>query len=95
MWQMWANEKNGHFYHPVVDKGLAKLYAGDRSLVQVEVQEDPTGTYFGWVDAEQGSGIPTMIWPNRSLFEMCFPSGSRAEVDLGKGRVAQMSINPI
>ncbi len=93
MWHMWANVKNGIFYHPVPDKGVAKLYAGDRPVVQVEVKEDPEGTYFGWVDADRETGIPSMIWPARSLFEMCFPGGSKSEVNRGKGRVAQLSVS--
>lgn len=93
MWTMWAGNSHSYFSHPMPSKGMAKLYASaGEALVEVEVREDPAGTYFGWIDAGPESGVPSMIWPSRFQLEMCFPYGTKVEVEHGKGRVVQLSV---
>lgn len=93
MWTMWASATEKCFLHPEVNKEHAQLYAGRGApLVQVEVTEDPKGTYFGWVDLEKGSEVPTLIWPSLAQLKMCFPCGTKDAVARGEGRIIQLSV---
>jgi len=93
MWTMWAGNNKSYFSHPQPTRTMARLYERNADqVVEVEVREDPEGTYFGWLDAHRDSGFPSLIWPSRLQLEMCFPSGTQVEVDRGEGRVVQLSI---
>lgn len=57
--------------------------------IPVHLTEDPTGDYLGWIDVEDTD--PTMIH-RKEIFDMCFPYGSAAEVEAGRGRVVPLRI---
>lgn len=62
----------------------------ESSLVQVELTESENGEYYGWQDA--GSERYEMIWPDASLFKMCFPYGPEVEEKRGRGRAVRLDI---
>lgn len=62
-------------------------------IVAVAVEETPDGeepTHWGWV--RTGDDAPIMIYPRKSLLEMCFPYGTDAEVEAGRGRVVRLTV---
>lgn len=63
-----------------------------KPIIQVEVSEgqDTPGSYWGWWDAgEQRFGI---VWYRKFLVEMCFPYGTKAEEERGKGKLLPVNI---
>jgi hypothetical protein len=53
--------------------------------------EDPEGENWGWL--KTGADYPTMIYPHKSLFSMCFPYGPKAEEAAGKGEILRLRID--
>lgn len=58
-------------------------------VVPVVLTESENGKFLGWIDT--GTETPCMIW-HEKIFEICFPYGSKAEVDLGRGKVVRLEI---
>jgi hypothetical protein len=54
---------------------------------------DPSATHWAWIDS--GESDPCMIYPHAGMFEMCFPYGSKIEVEHGKGRVARLAVTEV
>lgn len=53
-------------------------------VVCLDVWEDTTGDYHGWLDA--GDPQPSMVYRHERMRDLCFPYGAKAEEDAGKGR---------
>lgn len=62
-------------------------------IVQVELTVSENGAYYGWL--RKNESIPTMIWPSKVQFEMCFPYGSKAEVESGEGRALRFNVEKV
>ena len=92
-WKMWAHEIDGidgrKEYHHCGAKWWVELHGLSSPVVPVVMTEDEKGTWLGWI--ETGTTDPTMVWHER-VFEICFPYGSKIEVESGKGRVVRLSI---
>ena len=70
---------------------MAEEYACGRGpVVEVEVHEDPNGTYLGWIAA--GEDYPCLIQPNDLLFRVQFTYSVQDAVDSGKGVVVPLSV---
>lgn len=63
------------------------------AILQLELIEDENGTHWAW--QATGDDIYSMIMPSKLHFECCFPYGSKAEVDRGKGRVVRLTVREI
>lgn len=63
---------------------------GHEKPLRVRLEEDPEGTYWGWLYADRDEF--TMIFYHQSLVEMCFPYGTAIEVKKGRGRVVQLKV---
>lgn len=100
-WQLFAHRSlvNGRFY-PVGSRAYVEAHCFDSPVLQVRVEEvagdDETATHWGWMRNASAhypaDSEPHMIWASRAQFEMCFPYGSLAEVDRGKGRVLRLRV---
>ncbi len=95
MWTMWAGDRKTYFSRPMPTRDMAKLCVDEEQLVEVLVQEDPDGRYYGWQDAVRTSDFPSMIWPTAHQLEMCFPNGTKPSVERGEGRVVRLSIQAV
>jgi hypothetical protein len=62
-------------------------------IFKVNAVEDVAGDYYGWQDT--GAEDYVMIYPELFLLEMCFPYGSKAEVERGEGRVVRLNITEV
>jgi hypothetical protein len=92
---MWA-QRSPAFYNHFGERGYVELYLAvgpQDPIVPVEVTEDESGTYWGWIEAE--GGPPVMIQPHRILFDIQFPYGPRVEEEGGSGRIVQLSVQEI
>jgi len=92
-WRMHAHDDNGTLFH-IGDRRYVELHYLDLPIVAVAVTEvahdDPAGTHWGWLDASDPT--PSMIWPSRIQYDMCFPYGPRAEEDAGRGRTVRLAV---
>jgi hypothetical protein len=73
------------FFHIVSDVWVSR---GSRIFL-VELHEDagnPEPNYWAWEPSDK-PGEFHMTQPSRSMLEVCFTYGSKAEVDRGRGRV--------
>jgi len=86
-WRMYAHQEDGYFEN-FGERWWVKIHGLDLPVVEVVLTEDPEGTCYGWLAT--GEETPTMIWPSRAQFEVCFPCGWRAEEDAGRGRMVRM-----
>ena len=57
-----------------------------------EATEDEETPYVGWLYPD---GTISFIFPNRVLLEVCFPYGTKAETEMGKGKVIRIVIKEI
>lgn len=91
-WRMHAHDRDGTYYH-LGSFAYVKAHGLAYPIVEVKVVEveenDPAGTHWGWLNV--GKEKPTMIWPSRGLFDMCFTYGPEAEVKAGKGRILRLA----
>lgn len=93
-WRMHAHRYDDGLLYNLGEKWWVEIHGLPQPIVEVDVLEvaddSPDGTHWGWIDAKKTE--PSMIWPRRGLFEMCFAYGSKAEVDRGKGRVVRLAV---
>lgn len=69
---------------------IAKLYF-DKPVERVVVRdlhEGETSTYWAWWDAQEKRF--DFVYTSRSLVEMCFPYGSKVEVERGNGEIVNV-----
>lgn len=94
---MWAydfgpdKEFPEHLYMYLGEKWWVELHGLEEPLVEVLVTEDPEGPYYGWL--ETGEEQPSMIWPSKIQFTMCFPYGPKVEEERDKGVSLRFNIN--
>ena len=74
------NGKYQHFYPSEVALGLC---GSSLPTVTVEVTEDPDGDYWAWWHLDQECF--SMVYGTIEQFEMCFPNGSSAAEESGRG----------
>ena len=91
MWcQLAENGQTRHFGpHPEV----VRLYEPKLPVYAVTVTESkPTpDCYWAWWDRERERFL--FVYPARSLVSMCFPYGSKAEEDAGRGQVLPVIVS--
>lgn len=87
---MYAGHLHGDdlWWYPASTEFYPKAYGAEPEPVQVTI--DPEGTYWGWL--ETGGDVPIMVYPHKTLFEVCFPYGYRAEEEKGKGHAVRLRI---
>ena len=96
-WRMFCHDckdhKGGQYFAHFGAKRWVELHGLRDPIVEVELTENPDGQYYGWL--RTNSTEPTMIQPHRSLFEICFPYGSKAGVDAGQGTVLRFDVKKV
>ena len=88
-WIMWAYKSDGCYMH-FGCLNYVKAHGLSFPIARVEITENPTGSYFGWV--EDGELKGAYVWPSEMQTEMCFPYGSKAEELKGRGRKTRLSV---
>ena len=87
---------SGRFYSFMYDPRVASLFGleeADVFRVRVrDLNEGEASGYWAWWSTEKEHFIPGMIWPEKGLVEMCFPYGSKAEVERGRGEVVNVVV---
>jgi hypothetical protein len=98
-WKMWAHKvqtKYGTEFHHPGEKWWVKLHGLSEPIVPVIVTVSNQGTYYGWFDTEVENPpkdqTPSLIQPNKNLFDMCFPYKPEVEVERGKGHILRLHI---
>lgn len=75
-----------------------ELHGLPDTIVSLRLRErregDPSSDYYGWIDAKD-PGEYTNVWPSEGQLEMCFPYGSRAETDRGRGRKVNLIVEEV
>lgn len=90
VWYMWAHDYVRNFSHIGKKHWVEMHMLKDHPIVEVRVELDPEGAYYGWL--KTGEDRPTMIWPTKIQFEMCFPYGPEASEKAGNGKTVRLSI---
>ncbi len=62
-------------------------------ILKLDIQETPDGPYWGWQNT--GETKFCMIFSRELLLETCFPYGTKAEIERGKGRVVRLSVTEL
>lgn len=94
-WPMFAHDcepgKDGRGrYRHIGAKRWVELHGLPHPIVAVDVIEDSSGDYWGWLDTD--GKCPEMIWPSRSQFNVCFAYGPESEVARGKGTILRLRV---
>lgn len=104
-WRMFAGRPGhgtaGREFANFGDDWYVRLYGHEP--VAVELVEDPDGTYYGWIEADNPesprdhkfTGVPEMIQPHEGMFSMQFAYGPQAEVERGRGEIVRMSCRAV
>ena len=92
-WRMYAGRdeyhKGGFIYFG--DPRIVTMY--EVEPVEVELTEDPDGSYYGWLEA--GKDIPEMIQPHIHMYNIQFAYGPEAEIKQGRGVTLRFSVAEI
>jgi hypothetical protein len=95
-WRMFAHDDDGRLTN-LGPRRYVELHGLPYPIVEVELTEvtddDPTATHWGWMRTD--ADTPSMIWPSKPQFEVCFPYGYRAEEKAGKGRAMRFAVRAI
>lgn len=93
-------EQDGKFYYFQASPHLrwVKLFGFDDPIVKVSIRErlptDPPSNYWGWLATDEPDRYQ-YVWPSEGQMEMCFPYGSKAEADRGRGRKVNLVIEEL
>lgn len=92
---------NGRFHHIHSHPRSTRMYDERAALWRLTLRRvkpgEPEGQYWGWWDHKRLE-FPThkeglsMVYPRRGLMEMCFPYGSKAEAEAGRGEVLNLEL---
>lgn len=63
---------------------------GSGTVACVEICEDPDGTHYAWWDND--SQRFHYLWWDKMFVEMCFPYGTKAEEERGRGQLCRVSV---
>lgn len=80
-WKLWAHRgQRGErlTYSHIGEAWWVRLHDETQPVVPVLIELDEQGDHWGWMDSESEHKRPSMIWPAKVLFEMCFSCGSKA-----------------
>lgn len=88
-WKMFAHERNGSIFNVEEREFTAKMYAGNRPLIKVNVIECETGDHLGWI--KTGEDHPIFIYLEK-VFPICFTYGVDEAVKAGHGVVVRLKI---
>ena len=91
-WRLFAHEIRGTYFH-FGSRFFVEIHQMSHPIVEVDLIVDPEGRYWGWL--RTGTDTPTMIWPTRMQFDMCFPYGAQAEEARGHGQVLRFRAMPV
>jgi hypothetical protein len=67
-----------------------KCYDKTAAALVAEVVEDPSGDYWAWWDNKEVDF--SHVYPHDGLVEMCFPYGTKPEIEKGKGHKVRVRI---
>ncbi|TDC02644.1 hypothetical protein E1091_00135 [Micromonospora fluostatini] len=103
VWRMWArrqvNAPDGRdFRYFGSAETVARPWLGSGKPTEVELTEDPDGSYWGWIDCqgETGhAGIPVMIEPHEGMFRMQEPNGFDGKAARGYGEIVRMTLRKL
>jgi hypothetical protein len=96
-WRMHAVRLGDGLLHYVGDRRTIEFCGLTEPIVEVDARlvedGDPAATHWAWIDAKAED--PCMIYPRAGMFEMCFPYGSKIEVEHGKGRTVRLAVTEV
>ncbi len=87
--------RDNKYWHEGGSVKFLELYDKKCQIDFVKISEDNSGNpkYFAWWDNETESFM--YVWPSKGLVSMCFPYGSKAQEDLGKGVLLGVTIEKL
>jgi hypothetical protein len=99
VWRMHAHDCGDGRHQNFGDRWWVELHGLAYPVVEVELTEvpgdGPEDSYWGWIDAGDQDGKPTMIWQHYGIFGMQFPYGVKAEAEAGRGRAVRLEVTKV
>lgn len=85
------SDKDGMFYNIFPAPSLVEMcgYSSDE-IWRIEFEETDDGEYWSFQDT--GDTDFHLIYPHKTLFDICFAYGVQVEIDKGKGRIARLKV---
>lgn len=91
-------EKKFYYFTVSPDLRFVRIHGFDDPIVTVRARErvesDPPSPYYGWLATDRPDRYD-FVWPSEGQLEMCFPYGSRAEADRGRGRKVNLIVEDV
>jgi hypothetical protein len=78
-----------HFFQSLAQMKMC----GSGEVTLVKVTEDPHGDYYGWLRVDKVEY--SLIFKTLLSLEVCFPYGTKAEVEAGNGRVVRLKVEEV
>lgn len=72
---------------------IVRSIGGNDPIHRVRITTDADGSFWSWWNAEKSRHDFT--WSHRDGVEICFPYGSKAEEDRGRGKVVRVRVERI
>ena len=90
----YAILRKGTYWYPYTSKKITEMYLSRGEVaVEVSLKESDAGSYWGWIDPK--GDHYSMVYPDKKLFNMCFPYGPEIEVSKSRGRIVRLNITPV
>jgi len=74
------------------------LFHSPDEVVKLRLRErrdgDPPSGYWGWVATSTPEKF-SMVWPSKTMFDICFPNGSKASEESGGGRAVNLIVEEL
>jgi hypothetical protein len=89
------NDKYRHFYPSTkqVEMCIDPRNVNGK-IVKVDVEPDPDGEYWGWLNTGHygKEGTISFLYSSKVAVEMCFVYGPKIETELGRGEIVRVSV---
>lgn len=95
-----TNSRDGSTYYTTMSPSIrfVKAHYFKEPIVTVRLRErletDPPSPYWGWLATDRPEEYQ-YVWPSEMQVEMCFPYGTRAEADRGRGRKVNLMLEEV
>lgn len=86
--------EGGAYWHASPNLWWVNIHGLKHQIVMIRIRErvstDPPSDYWGWLGADKN--YYHFVFYHKSLMEMCFPYGSKAEEERGRGRAVNLIV---
>ncbi len=99
VWQLYALQRDGGFAHFYPSTTQVQM-CGDAPPWLVQLAIDHDGPFWAWYHSHHphngvSRGYVSMVYPHRTVVEICFPYGPQAETLRGRGEIVRLHVTPV